>query len=240
MTALEFIAEAAEWRNLLEKAIGALDAEAFKLGLTFEPSHNPAYLDGSIAPVNPRYLPGRLSARNFVHIMGSGGNPEHLQTRQALRVYNWYDGATLASESRALRVYYDHEEDAGHREYAIYSHPIADRIHGRVAFNGAVWVAPDLRGPRSELNGAHVSQIISPLSRLFALYLYDVDWCIATTKEALVLKQVTDRYGWAGVEPGLKENIGSIGGETDCWLMWSRREDILKEAERIIEKGVGA
>lgn len=241
MTTLEFIAEAAEWRDTLEKAIGVLDATAFKIGLTFEPSHD--FRSIAIPPgsaLNPRYdaETSRLTERNAVWIGGDENG--RWATRQALRIYNWYSGATLASESRALRVYYDHDDDARHTDYAIYDHPIADRIRGRVAFNGAVWVSPDLRGPRPELNGVHVAQIISPLSRFIAAYLYDVDWCIATAPAGHKKAGITDRYGWAGVVPGLRENIGGMSTENDCWLMWSRREDILAEAERIATHGLRA
>ncbi len=223
------------WRETVLAAVNVLELEAAKVGLRFQPSHEPTYLDDSDAPLNPRYVKGPLTGRNFFCILGD--TPDGT-TRQAVRLYNWYDGASLASEARALRIYYDHPSDAQHTDYALYDCPIADRINGRVAFNGAVWVHPDLRGARPELDGRHVAQIISPLSRLLALYLFDVDWCIATTKETLVGKGVTARYGWAGIEPGVRENIGSIGGDPACWLMWSHREDILAEATRIARDGI--
>lgn len=236
--ARNFLAGEGRWREIVADAVGVLEHEAAKVGLFFQPSHEASDLDGSIAPVNPRYCSPRVSPKNFVHVMGSGGVPERLQTRQAIRLYHWYSGANLASEGRALRIYYDHPEDARHTEYAIFSQPIAERIHGRVAFNGAIWVHPELRGPLRELNGARVAQIISPLSRFLALYLYDADWCIATSKDLLVRNGTANRYGWAGVEGGVAESISSIGGAPDCALMWSRREDVIAEAARIVRDGV--
>ncbi len=234
--ARDFLLGEGRARQTVIEAVSRLDGLALEAGILFRPSFNPADLDDADAPLNQRYTSGRLTSRNFVGISGNffGG-----ETRQAIRLYNWYDGATLASESRALRVYYDHPDDAEHTEHAIIAAPIADRIHGRVCFNGAVWVAPDMRGPRPELGGVFVSQIVSALSRMFALYLFDPDWCIATTPEDHFLKGTSERYGWAGIaDPCHVENIGN--GPVKVRLMWSRREDMLAEAERIASEGLRA
>jgi hypothetical protein len=237
MSSLDFIQDGQGWRWSLVQAVKMLDDAAERAGLTLDPSHEPAYLDGHVAPLNPRYTSGRLTSRNFVHVLGSGLSPTQVATRSALRVYNWYDGNTLASESRALRVYYDHPEDAKHTEHAIFSSPIADRIQGRAAFNGAVWVHPDLRGPRDELGGAHVVRIVSSLSRFLALYLFDVDWCVATTPAKLAMDGLWERAGWAGCTGGLNEAVDGIHNQ-NCHLMWSRREDIIAEAEQIAAHGI--
>lgn len=234
----DFLEDEGRWRTTVIDAVAMLVSAARKAGLDFMPGRNPGHLSNAPAPLNPRYA-GRLHSRNYFDIIGSGGHGEdrHLLTRQAVRLYNWYDGASLASESRALRVYYDHPEDAPHTDHCIIAAPIADRIHGRVCFNGAVWVSPDLRGPRPELGGVFVSQIVSALSRMFALYLFDPDWCVATTPADHFKRGTSERYGWAGIaHPAHVERIGS--NINDVHLMWSRREDMLAEAERIARDGL--
>lgn len=235
-SARDFLAGEGRWRESVLEAVARLDTLALKLGIEFEPYHNPTLLHEGDAPINPRYRFGaRISPRNFIHI--SGYAPGVHVSRQAIRLYNWYDGANLASESRALRVYYDHPEDAPHTDHCIINAPIADRVHGRVCFNGAVWVAPDLRGPRPELGGVFVSQIVSTLSRMFALYLFDPDWCVATTPADHFKRGTSERYGWAGIaHPAHVERVGD--SINDVYLMWSRREDMLAEAERIARDGL--
>lgn len=240
MTAGDFLHVNQRDRWIVMQAIRALDDAAEKVGITLDPSFDPTYLDGHVWPLNPRYSSPRLTPRNFVHVMGSGGTPEHLVTRSAIRLYNWYDGKTFATESRSLSVYYDHPEDAPHTDQAIILAPIADRIHGRVTYNGAVWIADELRGPRPELNGGHVSTIVSTLSRLLAVYLFDVDWCVATAHARHVgFGGPTEHYGWANIAfPSHAERVGDLSA--DVHLMWSRRADILEEASRIAEHGINA
>lgn len=233
MSAGDFIHVNQRDRWKVMQAIRALDDLAAKVGITLDPSFDPAYLDGHVWALNPRYSSPRLNPRNFVHVMGSGGNPTRLVTRSAIRLYNWYDGKTFASESRTLGVYYDYPQDAPHTDQAIVLAPIADRIHGRVTYNGAVWIDKELRGPRDELNGGHVSTIVSALSRMLAVYLFDVDWCVATASKAHVGHGgPTEHYGWNGIAfPCHAERVGDLSA--DVHLMWSRRQDILDEAERI-------
>lgn len=230
-------------RDAAIRAVARLENLAHQVGITFGASHAfHEIVPVPLAPLNPRYDFKRtthLGPRNAFWVGGwaAGEVFSGVATRSAARLYNWYDGANLASESRALRVYYDHPEDAKHDEHAIISAPIADRIHGRVCFNGAVWVSPDLRGPRPELGGVFVSQIVSALSRMFALYLFDPDWCIATTPTAHFLKGTSERYGWAGIaHPAHTECVA--GNHADVHLMWSRRDDMLAEAERICAEGL--
>jgi len=237
-SACSYLLGEGRWRETIVDAVTVLEHEAAKVGIQFMASHRPDSLYVDCAPLNPRYTAARLTGRNFFCLHGSKDIYLPSVTRAASRLYTWHGGATLASESRALRIYYDHPEDAKHTEYAIFSCPIADRIQGRVAFNGAVWVDPALRGDRPELGGARVSQIVSSLSRLMAAYLFDVDWCIATTKTDKVLKGTAARYGWAGITAGVTESIAGVPGAADCHLMWSRREDILAEADRIVRHGL--
>lgn len=247
--ARHLLEQGGRWRETVATAVSALERAGERVGIDFLPCDEPwelinARANWSIdASLNPRFDPerGRLNARNYAALYSVMRPPQkhRCATTQAIRLYNWYDGANLASESRALRVYYDHPDDAKHTEHAIITAPIADRIHGRVCFNGAVWVSPDLRGPRKELGGVFVSQIVSALSRMFALYLFDPDWCIATTPEDHFLKGTSERYGWAGIaSPCHVENIGN--GDVKVRLMWSRREDMLAEAERIARDGLRA
>lgn len=72
---------------------------------------------------------------------------------------------------------------------------------------------------------------------MFALYLFDPDWCVATTPASHFLKGTSERYGWAGIaHPSHAERIGDM--TNDVHLMWSRREDMLKEAESIARDGL--
>lgn len=231
MTATDFIQDYGFGRDQVEDAVAHLDARARKIGLKFEPSFDPKTLDATVWPLNPRYASPRLNPRNFVHVRGEIGGV--LKTRSATRLYNWYDGKTFASESRNLGVYYDFPEHARHTDQAIILAPIADRIHGRVAYNGAVYIAKELRGPRDELSGGYVSSIVSAMSRMLALYLFDVDWCVATaSKEHIGYGGPAEHYGWKGFAyPPHAERVGTLSA--DVQVMWSRREDILEEAERI-------
>lgn len=240
MTASVFIHDSQRDRWKVMQAIRALDEAATKVGIALDPSFDPADLHAELWPLNPRYSSPRLNPRNFVHVVGIHGEPLRYATRSAIRLYNWYDGKTFATESRTLSVYYDHPEDAPHTDQAIILAPIADRIHGRVTYNGAVWIAEELRGPRPELDGGHVSTIVSALSRMLALYLFDVDWCVATAHAAHVgFGGPAEHYGWKGIAyPCHAERVGGLSA--DVHLMWSRREDILEEAERIASHGINA
>lgn len=242
-SARTFLEGEGRWRSTVAQAVGRLEQIALGMGVQFVPCDPEGFVierdaAGIPGPLNPRYdyRRSRLFSRNFVSFVGKrdGGGI----STQAGRLYTWTGGATLASEARALRIIYDHPDDARHTDYSIFAHPIADRIHGRVAYNGAVFVREDLRKARDELGGIHLAQVISPLSRLAALYLFDVDWCIATTKAKLFLNGTADRYGWAGISGGVDQHIEGIGGERDHYLMWSRRDDMLAEAERICAEGL--
>lgn len=237
-SARNFLLGEGRWREIVGAAVSVLEIEALRLGVEFRPGYDFAMLatTRTLAPLNPRYdvTRSRLTPRNAVWVPGT--REGLLVTRQAVRLYAWYEGKTLASASRALEVYHDHPDEAGHREHAIVASPIADRIHGRVAFNGALYVDKALRGERSELGGARLSQIISALNRLLALALFEVDWCIATTPVDHRDRGISERYGWARVEPAAYTE--SLDTTTNVCLMWSRREDILAEAESIVAGGI--
>lgn len=245
-SAQNFLAREGRWRETVHDAVRQLDQLADKIGIAFYPCEAETfaairYEDRIPGPLNPRYdhCKAHLTKRNFVGIVGLDRSGRAVST-QAIRLYHWYAGANLASEARAMRVIYDDADRAGHTEYSLFSQPIAERIHGRVTYNGAVFVADAYRGERPELGRVRLSQVVSALSRLLAAHLFDADWCIATCKADHIRCGIADRYGWAKVEPGVTQHIESIGGDTSCGLMWSRRADILHEAEAIARSGLCA
>lgn len=232
------------WRQVAEDAAAALDHQACALGIRFEPGHDferfkalRATMDQ--APLNPRYDPAycRLDHRNAAYLIG--WDPEgEIASMSAVRAYDWHDGRTLASESRNLRAVYDRPElDGRHLEHSMVTAPIADRIHGRVTYNGAVVIRKDYRGARDEIGKARLSQIVSGLGRMLALGLFGADWAVAASKTFMVLNGAAKRYGWAKIEAGVTEKLAIGVGLPDCHLMWSRREDMVTEAQRIIAAG---
>lgn len=234
-------------REVIGDAILHLQDAAARLGLKFYASHDwgafkahRTQADPSIK-LNPRWDPAysRLEPGFAVAIRGFDAEGRSA-TFGAVRVYEWHDGRNLASEARTLRLYYDRPDlDARFTEHACQLPAIAERISGRVAVTGALWVRRDLRGPRPELGQARVSQLVSALNRLTAVGGYDAGWCVATTPAEHVIDGISERYGWARVETSSFPERLAIGSPLKgVHLMDSTRGEVIAEAIRLCRDGL--
>lgn len=242
-----WVQSAGAWRETVADAIRRLQDDAASTRIRFVVRHDFAELTarrtalglGLNARWDPRF--SRQDPAWSVWIHGLDGDGE-TASFGAVRVHDWHGGRTLATEARTMRWYFDRPElDALPAEHAHQLPPIADRIQGRVATTGALWVRPDLRGPRPELGQAHLSQIVSALNRLVAAGGYDPGWLVATTPERHFVHGMPDRYGWPHVEAkSFHESIAAGTGPGPVHLMWARREEALAEAIAIRRDGVPA
>lgn len=244
MTVSSWLANVDCWRELVRDAARQVEEEAAKIGLTFEVGCDFERFKAlrrtvDQAALNPRYDPefSRLDSSNALCVIGAAGG--EVATMSAIRCYDWQH-TTLADESRTLRAYYDYpRRDAPHVEHSIVTAPIAERISGRVTAHGAVWVRPDLRrsaDPRSR--AVPVSHLVSALSRMIAAHYFNPDWCYATSKSMMVLNGAAALYGWHQICGGWRESLNVAGGGYDAALMWSRKADVIAEAEAIRRDGL--
>lgn len=174
---------------------------------------------------DPRF--GGLHEDNSFVMLGRDRHGDVVAT-QAGRFYNWAT-TDFARETSALRLFYPNPErqklPAEAMEVTAKS---AQRVRGRVAFSGGVWIRPDYRG-------RFLTAIMPRISRANAFTRWYTDVTVTMMSQALVDKGVAARCGYTDVDTGVTFRNTRLG-TLKCALLQMTTAEMLDDLGRFLEQ----
>ena len=151
-----------------------------------------------------------------------GRNPQgKTMTVQSARVFDWRQ-TDVATEARSLRLFYsDPAAMARPNETCLVTTPSAPHLNGLVAFSGAAWWHPSVRG---KLIGA----ILSRVSRAYAYTRWQTDLTLAMMAKGLIEKGFAGQNGYRHAEIGLVLENFEIGAY-EGGFVWITADEIIDD-----------
>lgn len=136
----------------------------------------------------------------------------------AMRYFDWR-ATTYHDEIESFRLLYrDPDRDRLPGETVTITSTAARTITGRVAFSGAAWCHPEMRG-----NG--LSRIMPRLGKALALAHWDIERIVAIMNEGVHSKGFAPRFGYHGVDWGVRfENCRC--GIVYVAVLWMQRPNL--------------
>lgn len=151
---------------------------------------------------------------------------------QAGRLFDWR-GKTFKQATESLELLYaDPKAQALAGETWTVSAPIAAELTGNIAFTGAVWYHPKVRG-------RGLATLLPPLARAYALAYWNVDATIVMMSQKNFSAELHKRTGHVNFQAAVHAR-GSTHGDVDYMLFWMRQQDIVREmGERLAGQADG-
>ncbi|MEZ5843660.1 MAG: hypothetical protein R3D27_07980 [Hyphomicrobiaceae bacterium] len=181
------------------KAIGALNDLGVTLEIATPEQLVTANRDNAdnwlplVQTFDPRW--SDVSSENQISLIGRMNG--RVIAAHAMRYFDWRT-TTYHDEIESFRLLYrDPENDRLPGESVAITSTAARTISGRVAFSGAAWCHPDMRG-----NG--LSRIMPRIGKALALARWDVDRIVAIMNEGVHSKGFAPRFGYHGVDWGVR------------------------------------
>ncbi|MFM9942694.1 MAG: hypothetical protein ACKVP7_24725 [Hyphomicrobiaceae bacterium] len=167
---------------------------------------------------NPQY--NTLTTDNAFCLLGRDAAGEIVLTHAGRR-FDWTQ-SSFKTEAEALRLFYDladAAELAG--ESCEVTAPTADKISGVIAYTGAVWNRPDVRG-------RGLPNFVSRLARAYALTTWNIDFAVAMMSERNVSRGLVGNTGHSNLEGSVK-SLRSPLGDVTYQLAWATPTNIMQE-----------
>jgi hypothetical protein len=174
----------------------------------------------SFLPIfDPRY---HGDGKPELAIVGENTSGDVVAT-MAARLYDW-SGTNFSQETQALRLMYaEPEKDALAGESWRVTALAGKGIEGQVAYSGAAWYHPTVRG-------IGLFEILPRVSRSLAHSLWHSDCTISISSKTLIDKRVTHRVGYSNLEMSVEARNSRIG-TMSLGLVWSKTEEMLADIE---------
>jgi hypothetical protein len=152
--------------------------------------------------------------------VGEAANGEVVATLAAC-LYNWH-GTTFTAETEALRLMYANPaQHALEGEAWRVSACAGKGIEGNVAYSGAAWYHPNVRG-------CGLFETLPRVSRSLAHALWRSDCTVSISSKTLIDKGVTKRVGYTNLEMSVFATNSRIGTMT-LGLVWSKTDEMLAD-----------
>ncbi|MCO5966616.1 hypothetical protein [Sinorhizobium meliloti] len=175
------------------------------------------------SPTTPNFHPdcSELSPGSAFWIIGRdrSGKVAHVQALRLVDLAN----TNLAEHLVSLRACFaDPDRKAGPGSSSSCYAPTAHHITGLVAYHGDIWLRKDFRG-------CGLSDFIGRIAFGLACAKWSPDFIYALVADWSIQKGVVDRYGYLHREPhGSVLRLPDYGIDDDEWLVWLKREELLK------------
>lgn len=141
----------------------------------------------------------------------------------AARFMDWEE-TNFAREAESLRLFYsDPERQKLPQETCRVTAMAAHGIRGRVAFSGAAWYHPSVRG-------RGLFAILPRVARTLAHATWGTDCTVTISDRNLVNRGVTDQAGFANCEFAVDLRQARIG-DFSAGLLWSKTEEMLEDVK---------
>ncbi len=168
--------------------------------------------------LNPKC--GKLDESNSFCLMGRNAQGEIVAT-QAGRLFDWR-ASSFAEAVRAMTLLYDDaEHSANPGESWSVTAPAAHDLRGMIAFTGAVWYHPMVRG-------RGLASLMPRLARAYALSQWNVDATVVLMSKNTHAQGLYKKTGHVNFQDGVHAKA-STHGDVDYLLFWMTQSDIVRE-----------
>lgn len=180
-------------------------------------------------PLNPTFNPanGLVTADTACVIFGRHRDGT-IVTALAVKVFDWSD-TTFKAEAESLRLLYADPAAMAPPDGACeVDLPTAGQLTGRVAYSGAGWWHPSVRGQR-------IGDIISRTVRLYALTRWNIDVSCALSARGLIAKGYTKQNGFPRAELSVKFT-GPDLGPPEAGLAWVMAAEMVDDLSGFMDE----
>ena len=172
---------------------------------------------------NPEFC--ELNEDNSFCVVGRDENGDIVAT-QAGRLFDWRNSSFAEAAGNLTLLYDDPAKSALPGEAWTATAPMAADLHGMIAFTGAVWYHPKVRG-------RGLAALVPRLARGMALARWNVDATVVMMSKLNHSKGLFKRTGHVNYQDGVQAR-GSVYGDVDHLLFWMKRTDILQEISKFL------
>jgi hypothetical protein len=184
-------------------------------------------------PLLPVFDPGcgRFDQSSAICLLGRNDSGDVVVT-QAARFFDWPQ-TTFYDEATSLRMFY-HNPDARRQqgEALEVTAASARKIGGKVAYTGAHWCRPDVRGKG-------FPAITPRIARALAIAFWDVDFACTLMVEDVFARGVARRAGYINSEWSVELKNTPLGTLTAA-LLWNDRNEIVTDLADFLANLAGA
>lgn len=168
--------------------------------------------------LNPQFC--KLNEDNSFCIVGRDDEGEIVAT-QAGRLFDLQDSSFADAALNMTLLYDDPSESANPNEVWTVSAPMASELRGKIAFTGAVWYHPKVRG-------RGLASLIPRLARAFALARWNINATVVMMSKNTHSQGLFRKTGHVNFQDGVHARA-STHGDVDYLLFWMLQTDIMRE-----------
>ncbi len=168
--------------------------------------------------LNPQFC--GLSEDNSFCIVGRDAEGEVVAT-QAGRLFDWQNTSFAEAACNMSLLYDDPATSANPGETWTVTAPMASELCGTIAFTGAVWYHPKVRG-------RGLASLVPRLARGIALAKWNVDATIVMMSNNTHSHGLFKKTGHVNFQDGVHARA-STHGDVDYLLFWMMQTDIVRE-----------
>ncbi|MFY0615210.1 MAG: hypothetical protein JXQ99_27015 [Hyphomicrobiaceae bacterium] len=168
--------------------------------------------------LNPQFC--QLDEDNSFCIVGRDADGEIVAT-QAGRLFDWQNSSFAEAAVNMTLLYDDPSQSANPNETWTVSAPMASELRGKIAFTGAVWYHPKVRG-------RGLASLIPRLARALSLTQWNVDATVVMMSKNTHSQGLFKKTGHVNFQDGVHARA-STHGDVDYLLFWMRQTDIIRE-----------
>lgn len=203
-------------RAIAERGV-ALEFGAFDELLRVNEANRDSWLP-LFPALNPQF--GGLDDDNAFCILGRDDEGEVVAT-QAGRLFDWPERSFADAATDMTLLYDDPSTQANPGENWSVSAPMAHQLRGKIAFTGAVWYHPKVRG-------RGLASLVPRLARGLALTQWNVDATVVMMSKNTHAHGLFKKTGHVNFEDGVTARA-STHGDVDYLLFWMLQADIVRE-----------
>jgi hypothetical protein len=221
--------------DLLGRFFLASIASASKLGISFSFGTFEDLILANLEnrdswrPLNPTFNPtsGLVAPETSCVILGRNTDGK-VVTSLAIKVFEWAN-TNFKLEAESLRILYaDPAAMAPYGAKCEVNIPSADKLTGRVAYSGAGWLHPSVRGNQ-------IGAIMSRIIRIYAYTRWNVDVSCALSASSLMAKGYTKQNGFVHEEQGVKF-FGPDLGPPDAGVAWATADEMIDDLSVFLDQ----
>jgi hypothetical protein len=180
-------------------------------------------------PLNPTFHPanGLVTPDTSCIIFGRNSDGK-IVTSLAIKVFDW-SGTNFKTEAEELRILFSNPATmapAGAK--CEVSLPSAGKLTGRVAYSGAGWWHPSVRGNQ-------IGAIMSRTIRLYAYTRWNIDVSCALSASSLMAKGYTKQNGFVHDEQGVRF-AGPDLGPAEAGVAWSTADEMIDDLSVFLDR----
>lgn len=168
--------------------------------------------------LNPQFC--QLNESNSFCLVGRNDEGEIVAT-QAGRLFDWRNSSFAEAAQSLALLYDDPTRSANPGESWTVTAPKAFELSGSIAFTGAVWYHPKVRG-------RGLASLIPRLARSLSLAKWNVDATVVMMSNNTHSHGLFKKTGHVNFQDGVQARA-STHGDVDYLLFWMMQKDIIRE-----------